>query len=41
MNFIEQLDLNFKLENDLKQELDGYEICITPSSIIEYYNHIF
>jgi hypothetical protein len=41
MNYIEHLNLIFKLENSLSTELDDYIIDISPSQIIEYYNHIF
>jgi len=41
MNFIEQLNIIFQLEQNLMDELDNYIIDISPSQIKEYYNNIF
>jgi len=40
MNYIDQLNLIIKLEKDLQRDLDDYVVNISPSMIIEYYNHI-
>ena len=37
---IKQLNIIIKLENDIKYEFEEYDIDISPTQIVEYYNEI-